>query len=147
MIDILNRNEKLHITLTPIFVAFVGFCFSMTIGVLWEFFEFSGDYLLNMDMQKDRIVDSVSSVYLNEEGKNVPVIIENIDHTTIYYKDNNDMLEITIDGYLDIGIIDTMKDLLVNFIGAIVFSFIGYWYIKNRDKYKLAGNFIPKLKK
>ena len=105
MIDILNRNEKLHITLTPIFVAFVGFCFSMTIGVLWEFFEFSGDYLLNMDMQKDRIVDSVSSVYLNEEGKNVPVIIENIDHTTIYYKDNNDMLEITIDGYLDIGIL------------------------------------------
>ena len=147
MIDILNRNEKLHITLTPIFVAFVGFCFSMTIGVLWEFFEFSGDRLLNMDMQKDRIVETVSTVYLNQEGKNVPVVIENVDHTTIYYLENNEMKEITIDGYLDIGIIDTMKDLLVNFIGAVCFSFIGYWYIKNRDKYKLAGNFIPTLRK
>lgn len=100
-----------------------------------------------MDMQKDRIVETVSTVYLNQEGKNVPVVIENIDHTTIYYLENNEMKEITIDGYLDIGIIDTMKDLLVNFIGAVCFSFIGYWYIKNRDKYKLAGNFIPTLRK
>lgn len=147
MIDILNRNEKLHITLTPIFVAFVGFCFSMTIGVLWEFFEFSGDYLLNMDMQKDRIVDSVSSVYLNEEGKNVPVVIENIDHTTIYYRENNEIKETTISGYLDIGIIDTMKDLLVNFLGAVVFSVIGYLYIKNRDKYTIVEKFIPVMRK
>ena len=147
MIDILNRNEKLHITLTPIFVAFVGFCFSMTIGVLWEFFEFSGDYLLNMDMQKDRIVDSVSSVYLNEEGKNVPVVIENIDHTTIYYRENNEIKETTISGYLDIGIIDTMKALLVNFLGAVIFSVIGYLYIKNRDKYTIVEKFIPVMRK
>ena len=99
-----------------------------------------------MDMQKDRIVENISSDYLNPEGKNVPVIIENIDHTTIYYNENGELEEVTIDGYLDIGIIDTMKDLLVNFVGAVCFSFIGYWYIKNRDKYKLAGNFIPTLR-
>ena len=50
-------------------------------------------------------------------------------------------------GYLDIGIIDTMKDLLVNFIGALVFSILGLFYIKNRNKYKFAENFIPKLRR
>ena len=46
-------------------------------------------------------------------------------------------------GYLDIGIIDTMKDLFVNFIGAVVFSFIGFFYVKNRGKGKFAPQFIP----
>lgn len=147
MIDILNRNEKLHIKMTPIFVAFVAFCFSMTIGVLWEFFEFAGDRFLNMDMQKDRVIDTISTVYLNPEGKNVPVVIENIDHTMIYYYENSELKEVKISGYLDIGIIDTMKDLLVNFIGAIVFSIIGYLYIKNRDKYTIAEKFIPVMRK
>ena len=39
-----------------------------------------------------------------------------------------------------------MKDLLVNFLGAIVFSVIGYLYIHNRDKYKIAESFIPIIK-
>ena len=57
------------------------------------------------------------------------------------------MQEITIEnGYLDLGIIDTMKDLIVNLIGAIVFSVIGYLYIENRDKYKIAEHFIPVVK-
>ena len=77
----------------------------------------------------------------------VPVVINNIDHTTIHYEENGNIKEITIDGgYLDLGIIDTMKDLLVNFIGAIVFSLIGYLYVQNRDKYKIAKSFIPVMK-
>ena len=48
-------------------------------------------------------------------------------------------------GYLDIGILDTMKDLFVNFIGAVVFSFIGYFYVKNRGKGWFAKRFIPKV--
>lgn len=40
LIDILNKNDKFAISLSPVFVALVAFCFSMTIGVLWEFFEF-----------------------------------------------------------------------------------------------------------
>ena len=40
-----------------------------------------------------------------------------------------------------------MKDLFVNFIGAVVYSILGYLYIKNRDDYKFAERFIPKLKK
>ena len=48
-------------------------------------------------------------------------------------------------GYLDIGILDTMKDLFVNFIGAVVFSFIGYFYVKSRGKGKFASRFIPQV--
>lgn len=39
MVDILNRNERFSFALSPTFMAIVAFCFSMTIGVMWEFFE------------------------------------------------------------------------------------------------------------
>ena len=144
LVDILNRNENIHISLTPAFVALVAFCFSMTIGVLWEFGEFSMDRYFKLDMQKDRIVTEISSVKINEENNNETIKINNIDKTVIYGNNN----EFTIDGgYLDIGIIDTMKDLFVNLIGAIVFSIIGFLYIENRDGYHFAQRFIPKLKK
>jgi len=131
--------------MTPAFVALVAFSFSMTIGVLWEFFEFGADRYFKTDMQKDRIVSVVSSTKLNPSGKNVPIVIEDIERTAIYSKNNSNPV-IVEGGYLDIGIIDTMKDLFVNFIGAFVFSVIGYLYILNRDGYKFAEKFIPKLK-
>ena len=145
LIDILNRTDKFHIKMTPAFVALVAFCFSMTIGVLWEFFEYGADRYFNTDMQKDRIVEKISSVELNKENKNDPVIIDNINRTVIY-SDNNKKATIE-GGYLDIGIIDTMKDLIVNFIGALVFSILGFLYIKDRDEYKFIERFIPSLKK
>lgn len=148
LIDILNRSEKFHAKMTPISVALVAFCFSMTVGVLWEFFEYGMDTFFNTDMQKDRIIQTVSSVTLNPEGKNKPVTIRNIDKTTIHYLENGAEKEITIvDGYLDIGIKDTMKDLFVNFIGAVMFSIIGWLYIKDRDEYKFAEKFMPKIRK
>lgn len=148
LIDILNRSEKFHTKMTPISVVIVAFCFSMTVGVLWEFFEYGMDTFLNTDMQKDRVIQTVSSVTLNPEGKNKPVTIRNINQTTIHYQENGEQKEITIvDGYLDIGIRDTMKDLFVNFIGAVIFSILGWLYIKDRDEYKFAENFMPKMKK
>ena len=145
LIDILNRTEKFHIRMTPLFVALVAFCFSMTIGVLWEFFEFGADRYFNTDMQKDRIVNTVSSVELNKENKNDPVIINDINKTIIYSGDNKET--VIQNGYLDIGINDTMKDLIVNFIGAIVFSVLGFLYIKDRDEYKFIERFLPVMKK
>ena len=148
LIDILNRSKNIGINLSPIFVSIVAFCFSMTIGVLWEFFEYGFDKTLNLDMQKDSIVSSISSVSLNQDGKNIPVTISNINETQIYSTDkNNNLIKTTIpNGYLDIGLNDTMNDLLVNFIGAFVFSVLGFFYIKNRDKYSFLNNFIPKAK-
>ena len=147
LIDILNRSQKFHTKMKPIFVALVAFCFSMTIGVLWEFFEFGMDEIIKTDMQKDRIATVISSVTLNEKKENVPIVIKNIEETKIYGEIDNEKTEITIKGgYLDIGLKDTMKDLLVNFVGAIIFSCIGLLYIKDRDEYRFAENFIPIMK-
>lgn len=98
LIDILNRHEKFHITLSPFFVALVAFCFSMTVGILWEFFEYGADTLFQYDMQKDTVVQTVSSVSLNPEGKNVPVVLKNIDKTVISsYDKQGNLLETTIE--------------------------------------------------
>ena len=140
LIDILNNSERFHINLSPAFVALVAFCFSMTIGILWEFFEFGADQIFRYDMQKDRIVQSISTVTLEPEGKNKTVKIDDIERTMIY---TNQGVYIVDGGYLDLGIIDTMKDLIVNFVGAVIFSIIGYFYIQNRGKYKFAEHFIP----
>ena len=146
LVDILNNHEDFHIQLTPIFLSLVSICFSMTIGVLWEFGEFSVDYFFNKDMQKDRIVNKISSVKINEQGKNEPITIKNIDKTIIYSDDNKNVTIIE-NGYLELGIIDTMKDLFVNFLGAVIFSIIGYLHIKNREGYRFAEIFIPRLKR
>lgn len=144
LIDILNNSPKFHITMSPLFVAFVAFCFSMTVGVVWEFFEFSMDYFTLTDMQKDRIVADISSVLLNPTGLNDEIVIRGIQSTTVTLSDGSTHL--IEGGYLDIGIIDTMKDLLVNLIGAVVFSIIGYFYIIGRNKGAFAKKFIPQLK-
>ena len=148
-IDILNQKEFFHATMSPLFVALVAFCFSMTIGVMWEFFEFGADKFLKYDMQKDVIVDTISTVKLDPDGKNKAVIIKDIEKTIIQSKDGDGNIKETVvdGGYLDIGIDDTMQDLIVNFIGAVVFSILGLLYIQNRDKYKFAENFIPKMRK
>lgn len=114
----------------------------MTVGVCWEFFEYSADKIVKTDMQKDVLVQEISTVYLDPNKENKTVLLKDIGKTIIYDKNNNEIAVID-NGYLDIGINDTMKDLLVNFVGAVVYSILGYFYIKNRDKYKFASNFIP----
>lgn len=143
LIDILNNSPRFHITMSPLFVAFVAFCFSMTVGVVWEFFEFFMDYFALTDMQKDRMVTDISSVLINPSGLNDTIIIRDIQSTTVTLKDGT--VHVFEGGYLDIGIIDTMKDLLVNLIGAVVFSVIGYFYILGRNKGVFAKKFIPQL--
>ena len=139
LIDILNRNSRIKFELSPIYVALAAFCFSMTVGVLWEFFEFGMDRLFHMDMQKDTVVSSITSVMLDPTNKNIPVTIDGITSVTVNGQ------ELGFGGYLDIGLYDTMEDLFVNFIGAVVFSTIGYFYIKHRCKGKLAKAFIPTI--
>lgn len=139
LIDILNRNSRIKFHLSPIYVALAAFCFSMTVGVLWEFFEFGMDRLFHLDMQKDTVVQSITSVMLDPTNSNTPVTIDGIHSVAV---NGNDL---GFDGYLDIGLYDTMEDLFVNFIGAVTFSVIGYFYIKHRGKGKLARAFIPTL--
>lgn len=140
LVDILNRSKKFSIQLSPAFVAIVAFCFSMTIGVVWEFFECGMDQLFGLDMQKDTIVHTIKSVMLDPTKSNRPVAIRDIQSVMVNGQD------LGLGGYLDIGLLDTMKDLFVNFIGAVVFSILGYFYVKKRGKGILAKRFIPRLK-
>lgn len=147
LVYLLNKNAQ-GIDLNPLFLAIVTFCFSMTVGVMWEFFEYSADHWMNLDMQKDRIVQQINSVSIGEKNNSLNHI-ENIQRTVIESKDDSGNIVKTVinDGYLDIGIIDTMKDLFVNLLGAIVFSVLGYLYsYHERKKYRFVRNFIPQKK-
>lgn len=126
LVVILNDDDRLTFDLSPFFIALMGFCFSMTIGVLWEFFEFAMDYFLHFDMQKDTVIQSIYSVTLDPTNSNKVVAVAGIEDVLI----NGESLN--VGGYLDIGLIDTMKDLFVNFIGAVVFSVPGFFYAKSK---------------
>lgn len=141
LVDIFNQSERFSFQLSPLFLAIVAFCFSMTVGVLWEFFEFAADSYLQTDMQKDWIVHKINSVLFNPDGLNV---VEHVKINSLIV--NGEDWIAKYNGYIDIGLIDTMKDLLVNFIGAIVFSIIGFFYVKGRGKGKFASAFIPRVR-
>lgn len=139
LVDIMNKEKKLKFAMSPMFMAITAFCFSMTIGVMWEFFEFGMDNLFYTDMQKDTVITSVYSTLLDETQSNHAVPVLNIANTTIYAE--NETVE--IDGYLDIGLYDTLYDLLVNFVGAVVFSALGFVYVKSKNAKKVVDGLVP----
>ncbi len=143
LVDLFDRSEKSSLSLSPKYMAIVAFCFSMTVGVLWEFFECAMDQLLFLDMQKDTVVNTISTVMLDPTGGNKPQTIRGI--TDVILVTDQGEISLGLGGYLDIGLLDTMKDLFVNFIGAVVFSIVGYFYVKGRGKGKFAKNFIPQV--
>ena len=141
LVLLLNDNEKLTFDLSPFFLAMVAFCFSMTIGVLWEFFEFGMDWFFHTDMQRDTVINAIYSASLDPTRTNKVVAVKEIHDVVI----NGESLG--LGGYLDIGLIDTMKDLLVNFVGAVVFSVAGYFYARSKGKKRAAAlNFVPSKK-
>lgn len=137
LVDLLNRDERIGVSLSPLYLSLVAFCFSMTIGVLWEFFEFGMDFFFQQDMQKDTVIHTISSSLLDPTMSNHPVVIQGIEDVLV----NGEPLG--IGGYLDIGLYDTMKDLFVNFIGAVTFSVIGFFYTRSHGKGHFARRFIP----
>ncbi len=142
LVDILCRNNKEKFNLSPLYMALVAFCFSMTVGVVWEFFEYGMDCFARTDMQKDTIIHALHTVTLDPTTTNTVISVENIQTVTV------NGVDLALGGYLDIGLIDTMNDLFVNFIGAVVFSVIGFFYIKYRGKGRagrIARHFIPTL--
>lgn len=86
---LLNEKGDKNVNLSPIFVVIVAFCFAITMGVFWEFFEFGADRLLGYNMQKFRM-----------PGQD--------------------------------GLIDTMEDLLVDAVGALIACIGGWIYMKKR---------------
>ena len=141
-VELLNRTSK-SINLSPLYLTMVAFCFSMTIGVLWEFFECGADIFLGQDMQKDFVVDHFQSVSLDPTHSQNVIHVEDITGTVIHTASGGDF--VVDGGYLDIGILDTMKDLLVNFIGAIVFCSFGFAFLKYGENKKMANKVVQGL--
>lgn len=142
LLDILNRHNRARFHLSPLYLAIVAFCFSMTVGVVWEFFECLMDQFFFLDMQKDTIVHSIGTILLDPTGGNHPVALHNITDLIVVQADGT-QTALGLGGYLDIGLLDTMEDLFVNFIGAFVFSVIGYFYVRSRGQGKFVKRFIP----
>ena len=140
LVTLLNNNQKIVFNLSPVFMAIVAVSFSMTIGVIWEFFEFGMDQIFGLDMQKDTVVPVIRTVLLDPEGRNVPYVIDSITRVEVNGRD------LGLGGYLDIGLIDTMQDLLVTFAGSLVFSVLGFFYVKSRGKGALVSRFVPRRK-
>ena len=144
LVDMLNRSDRFSFKLSPHYLAIVAFCFSMTVGVMWEFFEYSGDLFLGLDMQKDTIVDTLRTVELDPTRSNKVVAVKDIQEVILVHRDGTQET-LGLGGYLDVGLHDTMKDLIVNFIGATVFSVIGFFYVKAKGRGRFAARFIPRV--
>ena len=142
LLDILNRHNDVRFHLSPLYLAIMSFCFSMTVGVIWEFFECTMDQLFFLDKQKDTVVSAIGSIMLDPTGGNTPIVLKNITDVIVVQADGT-QTALGLGGYLDIGLLDTMEDLFVNFIGALTFSIIGYFYVRSRGKGKFAKRFIP----
>ena len=144
LVDMLNRSDRFSFKLSPVYLALVAFCFSMTVGVLWEFFEYFGDTMLRLDMQKDTVLHAIRTVELDPTRSNRVVAVKDIADVIIVHGDGTQQA-LGLGGYLDVGLNDTMKDLIVNFIGAVVFSVIGFFYVKEKGKGRFAARFIPRV--
>lgn len=94
VVAVLNRNERVAIQLSPIFVALFAFCFAVTFGVLWEIYEYAFDGLLGLNMQKFRTPDGT-----------------------------------VLSGHAALS--DTMKDIVVDTLGALAAALTGYFSLRN----------------
>ena len=144
LVNLLNRSDNVKVQLSPGYLAITAFCFSMTIGILWEFIELSADKLFLLDMQKDTIVNQISSVSLDPTNSNIPITVKDIQDVILVTGSGE--VPLGLGGFLDIGLYDTMEDLFVNFIGAVVFSVVAFFECKS-EKCPLTTALALKRKK
>lgn len=89
--------------------------FSISVSALWEFYEFGMDRWFGMDMQRDTIIHAIHSYDLGEVT-GVIGSIDQIDSVIV----NGEPLE----GYIDIGLIDTMGDMMIETAGAAAYAVV-----------------------
>lgn len=109
--DVLDSGNKNHSHALKVVSAL---SFTLAIAAVWEFYEYAMDKFFGMDMQQDTIVTGINSYLLGTE-KGVTGSLSDI-HSVVV-----DGVELNINGYLDIGLIDTMQDMLVCTLGGICY--------------------------
>lgn len=133
LIGLLGKGKQ-----TMLFSLLFAFCFSMTLGAMWECLEFTFDTVVGTDAQKDTHLRNISTITMQRDGGNHPVRVENIERTEVYLANGE---VITIDeGYLDIGLMDTMKDTLINTAGATLFVVVGALGFADKKKLTITKN-------
>ena len=123
--DVLNKNGKN----SYIFAAIFGVMLSIVIAVLWEVFEYSSDVFLGSDMQDDTIINIINTKINRTDG--IVDVYNNITDTTV------NGVSLGINGYLDIGLIDTMHDMIIETIGAVAFLF---YVLIDRNRHPMIAN-------
>ena len=115
-----------------------GVIFSLAIATLWELVEFFGTSFLGIDMQEDSLVNSINSFFLVGSHNNIQNI-NDIYQTVIYFGDGNSYI---IDGgYLDLGVYDTLFDLLTCGLGSLLYS--AMLLIDKKCHFGLEKVFVP----
>ena len=150
LVDLLCKSRTGHrCSLSPLFIALTAFCFSVTVGVFWEFIEFGGDALLGKDMQKDVLLHDIYTVRLSNllEGALPDSFVHSLnDIQRMELYDSMDNLIAIADGYLDIGLTDTVKDMAMNCVGAAILCGLGYYGLKGDGHTPLSSFFLPPRK-
>ena len=129
-----NSEKKTH-TAMCVLMAFTSV---VTISVLWELIEFGVDTIFHMDLQRDYVLHRMTSYDLYGESTGKMHYLEDIIKTVIYTADGKQA--VFEGGYLDIGLFDSMLDLLVAVIGSGLFSLL--YLIKDG---KIVGFMVPKI--
>ena len=97
--------------MTPAMRLIFAVCFSMAISVMWEFMEYGQDMLLGFDTQNDTLISTIHSYLLGDTTGRLGRI-EGISEVAVN--------GLSIPGYIDIGLIDTMGDMLIETLGAVL---------------------------
>lgn len=93
-----------------------GLFFSITIAVLWEFFEFFCDRLFSTDLQSDTLLREFYSYILGDKSTGNVGFSGAINEITLG--------GVTVDGYIDLGLFDTVKDMFVESLGAALYVIV-----------------------
>lgn len=120
----------------PFMTALFALCFSIALSAVWEFFEYGMDRFFAMDMQNDTVVHSIHSYLLGDE-LGVLGSIEQIQDVTIHGQ------ELGLGGYLDLGLIDSMNDMLLESLGALIYVL---FYLFSNGKLHAIQVLAPKEK-
>ena len=135
LFELLGGDCKKNLRLAVLF----ALCFSMAISVAWEFYEFAADRLFGMDMQADSFVTAIHSYQLGDAAGETGSI-DRVESVVI----NGERMP--WDGYMDIGLHDTMTDMLLETLGAAAMAGI-YLFDKGRHPMIRSAGTITRKKK
>ncbi len=75
LVYILNEQKKIHLSLKPGFISLFGLAFAISLGTVWEIFEFSLDQLFNLEMQRSGLVDTMWDLIVDTIGGMIIAIL------------------------------------------------------------------------